>query len=610
MRSTLVSGVVFAFSLLFALAFYAAADFTLVGTIPSPAGTHLTGLDNADGVLFAVAAYDGEESCLFLIDPADGDVLNYACVTHEPPGCDEVPPQYVSCAFQPWNTSMDDPLCLDTYWVGDACGDLIKYSWTEPFGLVYAGHCQPQGMGEPAGLTVCGDYPYVLDRTNRVVFKLRSCFDAPCNPCYIPGAITNPSALTAYQGHFFISDEGTDLVYEIDHDCGLVDVHSLEDFAPRMVSGMAFIGDLLYVASDDDEILIYRFGAPGWEVPEGEDVVVEPLPDELEITFPSVSGAGSLYVHVSDTDPCPAPAGVRFLPEFYEIMTTASFDYVAQVAILTEDPMPEGINPRLVRIFRRPSGACMPYMDVTVAPLQIVETVRDPRLARLSKSFSEDDEFSVFILAEDMRNPMDVVNLKFMYLEEAIEALEGTPVDPYNLMNALLADAMAEKVAHRFARAAELVDRIADVAMAEPEIPHTYDPDDPGTNLGGSIVARAHTLSFSLRWLVEEKKLIGPPGAPLRAMAQPNDLLTLSPNPSTDGFTIGFSPASGSPVTLRVYGVDGRVVRTLVEDVSPGAHETVTWDGRNDAGMRVAVGTYFAVLSQGEYIAVEKLILK
>jgi hypothetical protein len=607
-RTQLVLGVVF----VLVTAFAAAADFTLVRTIPSP-GTHVTGLDNADGVLFGVIGYDTGESCLLRIDPANGDVLDVECLSQAPPGCCETPPHYVSCAFLPWNSLAQgpgDPLCLDTYYVGDACGDIIRYNWTDTYGLVYTGHCQPQGMGEPSGLTVLDDFVYVLDRTNGCIFKLNVCFDAPFHLCYLPDDIANPSALAVYGGNFFVADAGTDLVYEIDPDCGLVGVHSLQSFAPRTLAGMAFIGDELFVASDDDDILVYRFGSPGWEVPEGDSVVVVPLPDELEITFPSVAGAGSLFVNVSQVDPCPAPPGVRFLPSFYEIMTTASFNYVAQVAILAQDPFPEDVNPRLVRIFRRPSGDCMPYMDVTVAPFEIVENLRDPRLARLSKRLSEDDEFSVFILGEDKRPPMDVINLKYNYLQEAIDALGGVPVDPVSLMNALKAQAMTATSAHRFARAAALVDQIADVAMATPEIPHTYDPDDPGANLGGAIVARAHTLSFSLRQLMEERMLVGPGPGPALAMARPVSGLKISPNPSASSFAISFAPETSAPVSLKVYSVDGRVVCTLLDNAGPGGYRTLTWDSRNDAGLPVAAGTYFAVLTQGDHAIVEKLILR
>lgn len=609
MKTSLVLGVV----LLFLFVSSAAADFTLVRSFPAPVAG-LTGLENADGVLFGVAGYGTGESCLFRFDPADGTVFGTVyCLTQEPPGCPGIPSNYVSCAFKPWNSldhDSDDPICHDTYWVGEECGDLLKFTWTDSDDLIYAGHCRPDGMGEPAGLAYHSGHIYVLDRTNGVIFKVVSCSGALCEPIELPQIIANPSALTIYGGNFFVSDAGTETVYELDSLGGLIEAHNLEGFSPCVLYGMTFIGEHLFVASDCEAILVYEFGSGGFDIPEGDSVAVEPLPDELEIVFPTVVDSGSLYVEVNETDPCPAPDGVRFLPSFYEIVVTASFDYVAQVAILTEDPPPEDINPDLVRIFRRPSGDCMPYMDVTTAPFEIVETSRDPRLARLSKRLSEDDEFSVFILAEDRRHPMAVINLKYNYLQEAIDALMGVPVDPVNVMNALLAEAIAATRAHRYGRAATLVDRIADVALATPEIPHTFDPGNPGNNLGGRIVARAHTLSFSLRRLVRERVLVGPRPGPALAKARPASDFSLSPNPSSSGFTITLSPSGEGPVSLRVYSVDGRVVRTLLEDGDAGGNQVVTWDGTNDSGGAVAVGTYFAVLTQGDRASVEKIVVR
>ena len=46
-------------------------------------------------------------------------------------------------------------------------------------------------------------------------------------------------------------------------------------------------------------------------------------------------------------------------------------------------------------------------------------------------------------------------------------------------------------------------------------------------------------------------------------------------------------------MSIRIYNVAGRLVRTLVEVVdTPGRHEA-QWDGRTDAGEMVTRGIYF-----------------
>ncbi len=81
------------------------------------------------------------------------------------------------------------------------------------------------------------------------------------------------------------------------------------------------------------------------------------------------------------------------------------------------------------------------------------------------------------------------------------------------------------------------------------------------------------------------------------------------PNPFNPSTTIAFSLPESQNVLLKVYGVDGRVVATLVhESRSAGRHEVI-WQGRNDAGQAVASGTYFYRIEAGPYSQVRKMSL-
>jgi len=75
------------------------------------------------------------------------------------------------------------------------------------------------------------------------------------------------------------------------------------------------------------------------------------------------------------------------------------------------------------------------------------------------------------------------------------------------------------------------------------------------------------------------------------------------PNPMRGGGRIAFSlPSSaraGERVRLAVYGLDGRLVRTLVDEPArAGPHEAV-WDARDAAGASVPAGIYFYRLTAG-----------
>ncbi len=85
------------------------------------------------------------------------------------------------------------------------------------------------------------------------------------------------------------------------------------------------------------------------------------------------------------------------------------------------------------------------------------------------------------------------------------------------------------------------------------------------------------------------------------------------PNPFNPHATIEYSIAAPGRVTLCVYDLAGRVVRTLVNrDVESGEHKVV-WDGTTDAGQRAASGVYFVRMEAAGHMdafhATRKLVL-
>jgi len=62
-------------------------------------------------------------------------------------------------------------------------------------------------------------------------------------------------------------------------------------------------------------------------------------------------------------------------------------------------------------------------------------------------------------------------------------------------------------------------------------------------------------------------------------------------------------------VSLTIYDVNGRLVRTLVSgDRAAGMHEVV-WDARDDAGRTIASGVYVYRLTAGADVAVRRMVL-
>jgi hypothetical protein len=86
-------------------------------------------------------------------------------------------------------------------------------------------------------------------------------------------------------------------------------------------------------------------------------------------------------------------------------------------------------------------------------------------------------------------------------------------------------------------------------------------------------------------------------------------LLPCAPNPFNPSTTIRFDVKDASRVTLRIYDVRGRLVRTLIDDFLPPESHRLLWDGLNNQGERVATGIYFLRMVAGATVQVQKMVL-
>lgn len=121
-------------------------------------------------------------------------------------------------------------------------------------------------------------------------------------------------------------------------------------------------------------------------------------------------------------------------------------------------------------------------------------------------------------------------------------------------------------------------------------------------------IDRVEHLVDILRWLdndVPSPTGVGP-GAPAR-----NYLAQNTPNPFNPSTRIRYSVQSAGAVTLRVYDVAGRLVRTLVNEIQSPTPDgrVVTWDARNERGGEVASGIYFYRLHAPGFTETRKMLL-
>ncbi len=90
-----------------------------------------------------------------------------------------------------------------------------------------------------------------------------------------------------------------------------------------------------------------------------------------------------------------------------------------------------------------------------------------------------------------------------------------------------------------------------------------------------------------------------------------NELYLAQPNPANPSATIRYSIARKGHVSLKVFDVSGRLVRTLVDQVQEPATTPfeIVWNGTNDGGQQVGSGVYFYQIDAPGFATSRKLVI-
>jgi hypothetical protein len=147
----------------------------------------------------------------------------------------------------------------------------------------------------------------------------------------------------------------------------------------------------------------------------------------------------------------------------------------------------------------------------------------------------------------------------------------------------------------------------SEIALTSLDSPELVWIEDPQPGRWKFLVHERGTANVEERYVLK----VGY-GAPARneadvAFARPR-LVGASPNPFTPATEVRFAIPARGDVSLRVYDVAGRLVRTLVDEpLEAGAH-SIHWDGRTDPGKQAAAGVYFLRLETAEGTANRKIV--
>lgn len=75
-----------------------------------------------------------------------------------------------------------------------------------------------------------------------------------------------------------------------------------------------------------------------------------------------------------------------------------------------------------------------------------------------------------------------------------------------------------------------------------------------------------------------------------------------------DRYTEIYYKVTEQGVTIRVYSINGELVRTLAENKTE-TEDTIVWDGKNDKGRVVGSGVYLVNLKIGKFSKTVKVIV-
>ena len=94
-----------------------------------------------------------------------------------------------------------------------------------------------------------------------------------------------------------------------------------------------------------------------------------------------------------------------------------------------------------------------------------------------------------------------------------------------------------------------------------------------------------------------------------RGLVPKSFALSIPSNPSYPPLTLHYQIPVKTEVSLMIYDIGGKLVRTLVNGVEEPGFRRVRWDGRDERGKSVPSGVYFCCFASKGYRKIRKLVL-
>jgi ELWxxDGT repeat protein len=83
--------------------------------------------------------------------------------------------------------------------------------------------------------------------------------------------------------------------------------------------------------------------------------------------------------------------------------------------------------------------------------------------------------------------------------------------------------------------------------------------------------------------------------------------IIIAPNPFSNSSTISFTLSTSQKVSIQIFDIEGRLIKTLANEQMPAGVHQITWNATNENGSAVANGMYYLKLNVGNYTETKKL---
>ena len=123
-------------------------------------------------------------------------------------------------------------------------------------------------------------------------------------------------------------------------------------------------------------------------------------------------------------------------------------------------------------------------------------------------------------------------------------------------------------------------------------------------DLKPNSVLQLHKKSRQLLLLLSGSDCIETPNIPIEFFLAQN-----YPNPFNSVTHIRYGLKEGVEVSLKIFDVTGREVKSLAREHQKAGYYSIIWDGTNNSGVSVSSGMYFYKIKAGDFIKSQKLVL-